>query len=325
MTLTDAEPQITGANDGAAPAGPAPWAARAGALAVDILPGAAVLAATALVAQSVPLRGAWSWLCVCIGAVAILWTAGNRLLLPVISGQSLGRAVFGISVVHRNGGPVGPWWLLLRDLAHLLDTAPVFAGWLWPLWDPRGRTFTDMLLRTESRLVEARRSDRNLRRLPAAVMLTAASLCAGAATISYTVVGQHDRAVADASAQIAAQGPRMVVQILSYRPETIQGDFDHARSLASDKYRAQLSALQQAVLKSGPVGNAYWVTNSSVLSATPDRATMLLFLQGQRGAPPNQRDIAASVRVTFVESGAAGWRVDDVAVVTEPQTAETKS
>jgi len=100
---------------------------------------------------------------------------------------------------------------------------------------------------------------------------------------------------------------------------------DHARSLASDKYRPQLSALQQAAFKAGPLRNEYWVTSSSVLSATPDRATMLLYLRGQRGAPPNQRDIAASVRVTFVESGAARWRIDDVAVVTEPQTAETKS
>ena len=325
MTVIDSDPQITGANDGPAPAMPAAWVARAGAMAVDILPGAAVLATTVLVAESVPPRGAWWWLCVLIGAVAILWTAFNRLLLPVISGQSLGRAVFGITVVHCDGGPVGPWWLLLRDLAHLLDTAPMFAGWLWPLWDPGGRTFTDMLLRTESRLLQARRPDRTLRRLTAAAMLTAASLCVVGAAISYTVVRQHDRAVTDAGAQIAAQGPRMVVQILSYRPETIQGDFDHARSLASDKYRPQLSALQQAAFKAGPLRNEYWVTSSSVLSATPDRATMLLYLRGQRGAPPNQRDIAASVRVTFVESGAARWRIDDVAVVTEPQTAETKS
>jgi Mce-associated membrane protein len=312
------------AKDPAAQAIPAPWALRAAALGVDILPGAVVLATTVLVALSVALRGAWWWVSVSTGAVAILWTAFNRLLLPVISGQSLGRAVFGITVVHRNAGPVGPWWLLLRDLAHLVDTAPLFAGWLWPLWDSRRRTFTDMLLRTESRLLDARRPDRNLRRLTAAVVLTAASLCAAGAAISYTVVRQHDQSVADASAQIAAQGPRMVVLILSYHPQTIQADFDHARALATDKYRAELSAQQQAVQKAGPIRNEYWVTSSSVLSATPDRATMLLFLQGVRGEPPNQRYITASVRANFVKSGAAGWRVDDVAVLTDPRAVEAK-
>ncbi|MGH3555924.1 MAG: RDD family protein [Mycobacterium sp.] len=324
MTVTDADPQISGTVDEAAPAEPARWLLRAGALAIDILPGAAVLATTMLAALSVPLRGRWWWVCVSIGTVAMLWTAFNRLLLPVIRGQSLGRAVFGIAVVHRSTRPVGPWRLLLRDVAHVLDTAPVLAGWLWPLCNAHRCTFADLLLRTEARLLQTRLPDRNLRRLAAAVLLVTATLCAGGAAISYAVVRQHDQSINDARAQIAAQGPRMVVQLLSYHPDTIQADFDHAQSLASDKYREQLSAVQQAARKAGPVRNEYRVTNSSVLSATADRATMLVFLQGERGAPPNQRYIAASVRVTFVESGAAGWRIDDVAVVTEPQTAEAK-
>jgi Mce-associated membrane protein len=312
------------AEDDAGPAVPAPWAARAGALAVDILPGVAIVATAVLVALSVPLRGTWWWACVATGAVAILLTAFNRLVLPVFSGQSLGRSVFGITVVRHNGEAAGPWWLLLRDLAHLLDTAAVLSGWLWPLWDSRRRTFADMLLGTESRLVEARRQNRNLRRLTAVVMMTVASLCAGGAAISYSVVRQHDRSVTDARAQISTLGPHMVEQILSYHPQTIQDDFDHARSLATDKYRAELSIQQQAVKTAGPVRNEYWVTNSSVLTATPNEAMMLIFLQGERGAAPDQRYLTASVRVTFVKSGAAGWRVDALAVVAKSQTAEAK-
>ncbi|MGB9305378.1 MAG: RDD family protein, partial [Mycobacterium sp.] len=53
-------------------------------------------------------------------------------------------------------------------------------------------------------------------------------------------------------------------------------------------------------------------------------ATMLMFLQGERGAAPDQRYLTASVRVTFVKPGASGWRVDDLAVVTKPQTAGAK-
>ncbi len=300
------------------------WARRAGALVLDVAPGAAVIATTALVALSVPLHNAWWWTAVSVGAAAILATAFNRILLPSVRGQSLGRAVFGITVVRRDGDPVGPWRLLMRDIAHLADTAPLLVGWLWPIWDPRRGTFADMLLGTESRATEGRQPRRELRRLAVGAVLTAATVCATGAAISYGVVQHHDRSVADAGTQIAASGPRMVEQILGYRTETARQDFDRARSLVTDNYAGQLSSQQQAVQKAGLVRNEYWVTNSSVLTATPERVTMLLFLQGERGTPPNHRYLSASVQATFVDAGRAGWRVDDITVVTAPQRVEAK-
>lgn len=323
MTLIDAAPPTVTATDDTTPAKLARWPVRAGALALDVLPGAAVLATTALLALSVPLRGGWWWGCVCIGVVAVLWTGLTRWVLPGATGQSLGRATFGITVDCREGLALGPWRLMLRDAAHLLDTAALFAGWLWPLRDSRRRTFADVLLRTESHVVESRGGTR-ARRQAGALVLTAASLCALAAAISHTVVHQQDRSIADAGAEIAAQGPHIVEQILSYHPDTLHADFDRARSLVTDNYRQELTAQQQAVQKAGAVRNEYWVTNSAVLTATKGRATMLLFLQGQRGAAPDQRYLTASVRVTFVESGSAAWRVDDLAVVTNPQPAQAK-
>ena len=53
--------------------------------------------------------------------------------------------------------------------------------------------------------------------------------------------------------------------------------------------------------KGNPVINEYWVTDSSIQSAAPDRATMLLFMQGRRGAAPEERYITATVRVVFVK------------------------
>lgn len=318
MTLVDAESQTT--KDSAQPelAAFASWPARVGALALDIAPGAALAATAALVALSVPLRSAWWWLSVSIVAVTVLLTALNRLVLPVIAGQSLGRAVFGISVVSRSGAAVGGWWLLLRELAHILDTVPLFVGWLWPLWDARRRTFADALMRTESRVAEPCWPDRKLRRFTAGLALGVAALCGVGAAISYFAVHQQDRLIVEATDQITDQGPHMVEQILSYHPETIKADFDRAQSLVTDNYREQLTSLQQGVQKSGAERNEYWTTNSSVLSATADRATLLVFLQGQRGAAPKQRFITASVRATFVKSGSS-WRVDDIAVVTRPQ------
>lgn len=323
MTVPPDDTERGGGSEEAASVRPAPWARRAGALAVDIVPTAAVVTTAVLVALSAPLRGAWWWVCVTTAAIALLLTALNRVVLPIWGGQSVGRAVFGIGIVHRDA-PAGPWRLLLRDVAHLLDTVTAFAGWLWPLWDARGRTFADMLLRTEARRFEPRLPDRDVRARAGAVVLSATMLCAGGAALSYWVVGGHDRSEAAVRAEIASQGPRMVEQLLSYRPETVQVDFDHALSLATDRYRAQLSAQQQEVQRATPVRNEYWVTNSSVLTATPNSATMLVFLQGQRGAPPDQRYITASVRATFVKSAAAQWRVDALEIVTKPQPTEAK-
>lgn len=327
MTLTDlgprrhTEPPVATTSEDPGAQELASWPARAGAIGLDVLPGAAVLTATALVAMTVPLRGGWWWACVGLGATAGLWTGLNRLLLPGASGQSLGRKYFGITLVRSDGSDAGPFRRLLRELAHLLDTAPVFLGWLWPLKDPHRRTFADVIARTETRVTPTSGAARRSAISGAAisVVLTAAALCAAGAGTSVTVIALQDRADTDASTEITAQGPHIVEQILSYHPETIDDDFARAQSLVTEGYRGQLTTQQQAVRKTRPVRNEFWVTNSAVLSAGRGQATVLLFLQGQRGAPPQQRYLTATVRVNFVHTDSAPWRVDELTVVTSPQ------
>ncbi|HMC67965.1 MAG TPA: RDD family protein, partial [Mycobacteriales bacterium] len=285
----------------------APWLFRVGAFAVDVLAPVAVATTMALVSFSVPALGAWWWTCMAVLGVVVLLTLVNRLLLPSLTGWSLGRALFRLEVVRRDGTDAGPWWLLLRDLAHLFDTASV-VGWLWPLWDSRRRTFADMLARTEVRRMDPDEPLPDIRRWSAAAVLTAAGLCLAGAALSYLAVYSPERASDRTRAELATQGPKMVAQMLTYDPKTLSDDFARARSMATDKYRAQLSAQQDAVQKGNPVINEYWTTNSSVQSATPDRATMLLFLEGRRGAGPDQRYISATVRVTFVKGGDDRWR-----------------
>lgn len=99
----------------ATPNGAAPWHVRAGAFAIDVLPGLAVAATMALTALTVPPGSAWRWLCACLLGLTILLLAVNRLLLPTITGWSLGRALTGIRVVRRDGSAIGPWRLLVRD------------------------------------------------------------------------------------------------------------------------------------------------------------------------------------------------------------------
>ena len=301
------------------PIRPAPWHARAGALVVDVLPGVAVVATMALVFATVPPGSVWSWVGASVAGLVILLMLVNRLLLPVVTGWNLGRGIFGIAVVRPDGTAVGPWGLLLRDLAHVLDTASVLVGWLWPLWDSRRRTFADLLLRTEVRSIQQPPQPRRVRRLAVAIVLAAAVLCVGGAAMSYVVAYRHDRAIDRTRAQLETQGPKMVAQMLTYDPQTLRDDFAHAQSLTTDQYRRQLAQQQEAVQKGHPVHNEYWVTDSSIQSPTPNRATMLLLLQGQRGLPPDERYISATVRVNFVKAADAHWLIDDLTVLTKPK------
>jgi Mce-associated membrane protein len=242
----------------------------------------------------------------------------NRLLLPAITGWSLGRALVGIAVTRRGGEVPGPWTLLLRDVAHLLDTASV-VGWLWPLWDSRRRTFADMAARTEVRRRQPDASPPNVRRWAAGVVLAATLACLGGAAMSYWAVYVPQRETDQTRTQISTQGPKIVAQMLTYDPKSLSDDFTRALSLATDKYRGQLASQQETVRKGTPVINEYWVTNSSIESADPDRATMLMFMQGRRGEAPEVRYISATVRVRFAKNGGNTWRVDDLTVLAKPK------
>jgi Mce-associated membrane protein len=297
----------------------APWHVRAGAFAVDFLPGIAVVATMALVSLMVPLRGLWWWVSISVAGVAFLLMLVNRLLLPTVTGWSLGRGVFGIAVVGRDGEAPGPWGLLLRDLAHLLDTASLLVGWVWPLWDSKRRTFADMVLSTEVQRVEPDERPRNTRQWTTVAVLTSAAVCVAGAVMSYAVVYSRDRAIDQTCQQIAIQGPKIVAQMLTYDPKSLHDDFARAQSLATARYRGELAAQQDAVQKGQPVINEYWVTGSSIQSATPDRATMLLFMQGRRGEGPEQRYITATVRVNFAQDPDKHWRVDGLTVLTKPK------
>lgn len=299
----------------------ASWGARAGALAADVLPGIVVIATMGLLMATAAV---WSWLWwvfAVVVALVFIATVLNRWLLPALTGWSLGRALFGIRIVTRSGATAGTARLLLRDLAHLLDTAALFVGWLWPLWDGKNRTFADLLLRTEARAVEPAKG--NARRTAAIVFLVAALLCVAGNGLGYATVYRHDRAVEKTRTEIAEQGPRMVEQMLSYGSGTLKDDFARAQALATDGYRQQLISQQEAVQKAGATSNEYWAVSSAVLSASPNQAAMLVALQGQRGADAKSlKFITATVRVDFERAADDHWRVASLTVLKKPLTNE---
>lgn len=323
MTVVLDKTETISAVDAATPNDLAPWRIRAAAFSVDVFPGVAVAATMVLVSSTVPLQSTSWWLCILILATVTLLTLINRVVWPVNRGWSLGRALVGITVARPDGTSVGMGRLLLRDIAHVLvDTGSVFVGWLWPRWDPRRRTFADLLLDTEVRRVAPDQWPSNAARLAAIVVSTAALLCVAGAVLSVQVVFLHDRESDRNRAAIEAQGPKIVAQMLTYDPKSLKEDFARAQSLTTEKYRPKLAEQQAAVQTGQPVINEYWSSDSAVLSTAPDRATMLIFLQGHRGGKDQERFIAATVRVSFVKGASSRWLVDDLTVVTKPKAAK---
>lgn len=312
-TTADAEPAV---------ASLATWPARAGAFALDVLVGVGVVAALLLVAWSAPRQGWLWWLCVVAAASVLLAVAVNRLLLPAVSGWSLGRALFGIAVVQRGGGAAGPWRLLARDAAHLLDTAALFIGWLWPLWDGRRRTFADLLAGTEVRATA--RKPLRARRNAAVAVSAAAAVAVASTALGYVTVYRHDLRIAQSREQLAVQGPKLVTDMLSYSVATLQADFDRARTVVTDDYRPQLENQQRAILdnaektKNGVVDNDYWAANAAVLTSTDTTGSMLVLLQGQRGEAPGLRTITATVKADF-RRVRGQWKVAGLSVLAKPQ------
>jgi Mce-associated membrane protein len=311
------------AADDSSPAQPlASWPARAGALCVDVVLGIGVLAVLVPLVWTVPRDGWLWWVYMAVAAVIVLLIMANRWLLPAFTGWTLGRALVGVRVVRRgDGAAVGFVRLLIRDVAHLLDTAALFIGWLWPLWDSRHRTFADLLLRTEVRQVDPPKRD--MRRFTAKVLAAAVVVAAALVAVNYAVVFRHERAVDQTRQQIADEGPRIVEQMLTYKPDTLKDDFARAQSLATDSYRSQLVAQQEAAQKAGPTANEYWSVSSAVTNASSDRATMLLAMQGQRGTDPKDlRFITATVLVDFDKSRDGKWRVANLSVLKKPYMGE---
>ncbi|GAC1636580.1 MAG: RDD family protein [Mycobacterium sp.] len=299
----------------------APWPARAGAFSVDVLLGVAVIATMVLLGQTTPVRGWLWWLCTVVAAAVFVLMAVNRLVLPTITGWSLGRGLFGIAVRMRDGPPPGLGRLVFRDLAHLADTAALLIGWSWPLWDRRGRTFADLLLRTEVHAVDP--PNRDVRRPVAVALIAATVVCAAGVGLSYLTVYRHNRGIAAARAQIATEGPRIIEQMLSYNVDTLQQDFAHAQSLTTDAYRSQLIAQQQGVQKAGATKNEYYAVSSAVLPTPQESAnhmSMLLAMQGQRGADPKTlKFITATLHVDFDKASDGHWRVANLTVLKKPQ------
>lgn len=126
------------------------WVSRVGASLIDSLAFLPFYLAGWLIdgpragSGSISRGGAAFW---ALFAVGVLVSGFNRWHVAGTSGQSLGKWALGLSLIHRvHGQPLGVGRAFLRDLAHVIDVAICFLGFLFPLWDGRRQTIADKIV-----------------------------------------------------------------------------------------------------------------------------------------------------------------------------------
>ncbi|BBZ42738.1 RDD family protein [Mycobacterium parmense] len=86
------------------------------------------------------------WLASVLGLFYLIWNYGYR---QGTTGSSLGKSVMKFKVVSEiTGQPIGFGKSVVRFLAHFIDAAICFVGFLFPLWDAKRQTLADKIMST---------------------------------------------------------------------------------------------------------------------------------------------------------------------------------
>ncbi|WP_405438935.1 RDD family protein [Streptomyces avidinii] len=128
------------------------WGLRVGAYLLDLLiilgPMYALIGIGAAVATDESTEAIAGILSL-LGMLYTLGMAVFQLYKEGTTGQSIGKKIVGISL-HRetDGSTIGFGMAFVRKLAHFLDGAACYIGYLWPLWDEKKQTFADKVCST---------------------------------------------------------------------------------------------------------------------------------------------------------------------------------
>jgi uncharacterized RDD family membrane protein YckC len=144
-----------------------PWLSRVAAYVIDHLPLLLILGVGGLVLENsvasacdvTPSSGEqicfidYSTVGLTVMSIAVLvalgyfvWNFGYR---QGTTGSSIGKSVLGFQVVSENTGkPIGFGLSVLREIAHAVDAAIFYVGYLFPLWDAKRQTLADKMLAT---------------------------------------------------------------------------------------------------------------------------------------------------------------------------------
>ncbi|MFZ3272209.1 MAG: RDD family protein [Mycobacterium sp.] len=146
-----------------------PWLSRVAAYVIDHLPLALILGVGWLVLQNSvdsacltdiapdnveqicsfgysTVGVAVMWGAVLVGLAYFFWNYGYR---QGTTGSSIGKSLLRLKVVSENTGkPIGFGLSVLRQIAHLIDSAIFYVGYLFPLWDAKRQTLADKIMAT---------------------------------------------------------------------------------------------------------------------------------------------------------------------------------
>jgi RDD family len=95
-----------------------------------------------------PSTAAWIIFIVCMLAVLAygIWNYGYR---QGTTGSSIGKSMMKFKVVSENTSqPIGFGLSIVRQLAHAIDAAICYVGFLFPLWDSKRQTIADKMIKT---------------------------------------------------------------------------------------------------------------------------------------------------------------------------------
>jgi uncharacterized RDD family membrane protein YckC len=90
----------------------------------------------------------WTLAVICyVAAVAFaIWNYGYK---QGTTGSSIGKGIMKFKVVgEATGQPIGFGVSIVRQIAHAIDSAICYIGYLFPLWDAKRQTIADKLLKT---------------------------------------------------------------------------------------------------------------------------------------------------------------------------------
>ena len=81
-----------------------------------------------------------------LALVYFIWNYGYR---QGTTGSSIGKGIVKFQVVSESTGrPIGFGMSIVRQLAHVVDAAICYIGYLFPLWDAKRQTIADKLIKT---------------------------------------------------------------------------------------------------------------------------------------------------------------------------------
>jgi uncharacterized RDD family membrane protein YckC len=76
----------------------------------------------------------------------LVWNYGYR---QGTTGSSIGKSIMKFKVVsEKTGQPIGFGMSIVRQLAHIIDGAICYIGFLFPLWDAKRQTIADKIMTT---------------------------------------------------------------------------------------------------------------------------------------------------------------------------------